>query len=84
MTGHAFAFHQLLAKRVVHARELFSRSERGSDIRGYPSALVEDSLQTIAEDPELTEGRVDRDGQEDELVARLLRALVLQCWSSFS
>ena len=36
---------------------------------------VESSLQRIAEDPELTEGQGDRDGQEGELGARLLAPL---------
>ena len=64
-------------ERLVHARELFSRSERGSYARNHPSVLVGDSLQPIAVDPELTEGQGARDGQEDGLVARLLL-----CWSS--
>ena len=70
-------------ERLVHARDLFFRSERGSDARGHWSVPAEDSLQPIADDPEPTKSQGDQDGQEDELVARLL-ALVLQCWSSFS
>ena len=44
-------------ERLAHARELCSRSERVSDARGHRSVLVGDSLQPIAEDPELTNGR---------------------------
>ena len=61
-------------ERLVHARGHFSRRERGSEARGR-SVLVEDSLLPIAEDPELFKGRCDQDGQEDELVARLLAPL---------
>ena len=49
-------------ERFVHARGLFSRSERGSETRGHPSALVEDSLQPIADDHELSKGQSDQDG----------------------
>ena len=59
-------------ERCVHACELFSRSERDSDARGHWSVLVENSLRSIAEDPELIESQGDRDGQECELDARLL------------
>ena len=37
--------------------------------------LVENSLQPIAEDPELTEGQGDWDGQQGEFDARLLAGL---------
>ena len=37
--------------------------------------LVGDSLEPIAEDPELTMGQADRDRLEDELVDRLLALL---------
>ena len=59
--------------RLVLAREL-SRSERFSCARGQRSAGG-DSLQPIVEDPELTMRQGDRDGQEDELDARLLAPL---------
>ena len=65
-------------ERLVHARELFSRSQRGSYDRNHRSVLVGDRLQPFAVDPELTEGQPGiKDGQEDGLVARLLL-----CWSS--
>ena len=65
-------------ERLVHERELFSRSARGSDARGHRSVPSEYIWQHIAEDPELTKGQGDRCGQVDELVARLL-ASVCSC-----
>ena len=57
---------------LVDARALFFRSERGSHARNLQSVPVEDSLQPISVDPKLTTGQSARDGQEDELVSRLL------------
>ena len=59
-------------ERRVHACELFCRSERDSYARGHRSVPIENSLQQIAEDPEVTEGEDDRHIQEGELDARLL------------
>ena len=45
-------------ERFVHARELFSRSERGPDARDHWS-ISGDSPQPIAVDPEVTEDQGD-------------------------
>ena len=77
-TGHEFASHRLQTMRwspgehLVHARGLFSCNGRGSEARGHQWVSVEDSFQPSAEDPEMLKGQGDRDGQEDELVFRLL------------
>ena len=62
-------------EQLVYARGLFSCSGRGSEARGHQSVSVEDRLQPSAEDPEMSKGQGDRDGQEDELVVRLLAPL---------
>ena len=61
--------------RLVLVRELFFRSERVSDARGHWSVPVGDSWQPIVEDPELTKRQGDWDGQEEDLVARLVAPL---------
>ena len=64
-------------ERLVHARESFLRSERGSYARGHRSVPVEHSLQPFAVDPDLTQSQGHQDSQDDELDARLLtRTLV--------
>ena len=49
--------------RLVHARALFSCSERDSEARGHQSVFVEDSLRFLAEFLELTKDQCDGDGQ---------------------
>ena len=66
-----------LQERLVHPRELFSRSERGSCARDEWSVFG-DSSQPVAGYPELTKDRSDCDGQEGELGVRMLALLVLQ------
>ena len=63
-----------LQERPVHARALFSRSERGSYARDHWSVFGV-SLQPIAAFPELTKDQGDWDGQEGKLDARVLTPL---------
>ena len=64
LTGHEFAFLWLQTIRWSPG------CERGSHARNHWSVPVEDSLQAIAEDPELSKGTD-------------ARALVFQSWASF-
>ena len=75
--GSRIRISQAADDEVVSWRacELFSRSERDSDARGRRSVQIENSLRSIAEDPELTEGQGDRDGQDGDLDARSLAPL---------
>ena len=51
------------------------KTDRGSEARGHQWVSVEDSFHSSAEHPEMSKGQGDRDGQEDELVLRLLAPL---------
>ena len=72
-----------LQEWLVHARELLSRTDRGSYPRNHWSVPFGDTLQPIAVDPDLTRNQGDWDGQEFEFDARVLAALFSSADRSF-
>ena len=70
-------------ERLVHARILFSRSERGSDARGHQLLPFEDSMQPSAAASRDVEGSGRPEGSGGRACRPTACAFMFQWWSSF-